>query len=560
MYENVPQQFLPDKLPDLSFGHPDIDYVHNTEVLNATHELLERGIEEQAWGDRPVVRRHEEGDVVTYDELSNMVNRFAAGLRELGVEPGDRVLWRFDEVIEAFVTAHAVWKVGAINVPSALAERAREMTFFIEDTEPRFLIATSRDFEPAAQALEETEFVEEVIVAGAEDIKGDYLEFHELLGAHEPFEGHADTAPLDVATIYYTGGTTGRPKGCVHSHATEVIGADTEAGDGRNYTTEDVFFTPAPLGHTWGCGEKMTLPLRFGASTVLADRPTPAEFLEIMEDHEVTVFAGAPTMLRMMMNHADVPAADLSSLRLCIMAGEVLDPETAGRWTEQSGIEPFNGFGMTPLRIFVATSYRDSEPVAEPPAIGRPHAGYEVKIVDIEDPTTEVGREESGRLAVRGPTGICYWNNAHPQMPYRMEDDLQDGWSLVDDAFRMDEDGNLFFISRLDNMIVSGGRQIAGPEVEEVLAEHEAVAEVAVVGSPDEERGEVVKAFIVTDEAYEPDDDLVGELKTYAKNQMAVYKYPRVIEFIDEMPKDDVGKIQRKDLRDREQEPTDALA
>ncbi|WP_255152108.1 acyl-CoA synthetase [Halorarius halobius] len=558
MYENVPQRFLPEQLPDLSFGHPDVDYVHNTEVLNATHELLERGIEEGGWGDRPVVRRHDHGDVVTYDELHDMVNRFAAALRELGVEPGDRVLWRFDEVIEAFVTAHAVWKVGGINVPSALAERGREMTFFVEDTEPRFLVATARDFEPAAQALDATDHVEEVIVDGADEVDGDHHEFHDLLETHEPFEGHADTAPLDVATIYYTGGTTGRPKGCVHSHATEVIGADTEGGDGRNYTTEDVFFTPAPLGHTWGCGEKMTLPLRFGASTVLADRPDPAGFLEIIEEHGVTIFAGAPTMLRMMMNHADVPGSDLSSLRLCIMAGEVLDPETADRWTEQSGIEPFNGFGMTPLRIFVATSYRDSEPLADPPAIGRPHAGYEVKIVDIEDPTVEMGRDEPGRLAVRGPTGICYWNNAHPDMPERMDDDLHDGWSLVDDAFTMDEDGNLFFVSRLDNMIVSGGRQIAGPEVEEVLSEHAAVSEVAVVGAPDDERGEVVKAFVVPADGHDPGDDLVDDLQTYAKGEMAVYKYPRRIEFIDEMPKDDVGKIQRKELRDREQESTDA--
>jgi 2-aminobenzoate-CoA ligase len=277
--------------------------------------------------------------------------------------------------------------------------------------------------------------------------------------------------------------------------------------------------------------------------------------VEIIEEHNVTIFVGSPTMLRMMLDQTPIEDYDLSSLRLVIVGGEMFDEKTFDEWTERSGIEPCNTVGMSQLRHWYLTPYRDGEKIAPRLSVGKPYAGFERKLVKIDEPETELEtHDDVGRLAIRGPTNISYWNNIHPEMPEQMSEYTIDNWGLADDAYRQDEEGYLYFETRLDNMITSAGRQISGPEVEGTLIKHNAVSEVAVVGSPDDIRGEIVKAFVVLSEYVSPSVDLVSTLQNFVKEELAPYKYPREIEFVTQLPTDEMGKIQRAELREREYE------
>lgn len=545
MYSNVEEQFVPDTLPDLVFANEDIDYVHNTPVFNAAYELLDRGIDENGWDDRPAVVSLETGETVTYGELQSRVDRFAAALQSLGVEPGDRVLWRFPEVIEAYVTQLATWKVGAITVPSIMQERARELSYYLRDTEAAVVVSSPEDFDEVETALEDAPSVRDVIVAGDTD---DHHAFDELLASHDPIEGYEPTAPLDIASIYYTGGTTGVPKGCIHSHAEEIAHFDIESGQGRATRPEDVVFCPVPMGHAFGNDERHS-PLRFGASVVLKRRPSPTEILEIIEAHGVTVFACIGTHLKLLMNRCTPTDYDLSTIRQFVCVGQAATPGTFERWHDLTGIEPVNGFGMTPIRGYFATAARGGERIAPRFSLGKPYHGYELRLVDPSDHDRDVDRNEPGRPAIRGPIGIAYWQNIHPDMPGRQEEDVVDGWSFIDDMFRMDEDGYLWYLNRLDNMISSSGRQIAPGEVEDVLSQHELVESVAVLAKPHPERGEIVKAFVTTTEPV--GEGFEAELQTYAKANMTPYKYPREVEVLEEIPTDNVGKIRYGDLAER---------
>lgn len=542
MYDNVEERFVPESLPDLVFANERAAAVHNTDVLNATYEVLERGIEEQGWGDGTAVISLETDETITYDELADRVNRFASALRDLGVEAGDRVFWRFPEVPPAYVTQLATWKLGAIAVPSIIQERARELEYYLNDTEATVVVASDEDLQEVEKAVENAPSVEEIVVWGDDH---DYHSFDDLVDSHDPYEGHEPTAPLDVASIYYTGGTTGVPKGCMHSHAEEVIHFDIESGDGRAITPDDVAFCPVPMGHAFGNDERHS-PLRFGGTVVLKRRPTMREALQIIEDHGVTVFACIGTHLKMMMNAGDPTDYDLSSIRHFVCVGQAASPETFERWRDLTGITPVNGFGMTPIRGYFATGARGGEPIAPLFSLGKPYDGYELRLLDPEDLTREVDRNEPGRAAIRGPIGISYWQNIHPDMPERQEKDVLDGWSLIDDMFSIDEDGYLWYLNRLDNMISTGGRQIAPGEVEEVLGGHDLVESVAVLGKPDEERGEIVTAFVSTKAPV--GEDFERELQEYAKAKMTPYKYPREVTVLDTMPTDDVGKIRYGDL------------
>ncbi|WP_255152101.1 class I adenylate-forming enzyme family protein [Halorarius halobius] len=548
MFDNVPDRFVPTARPSYVFADERVDFAYNTDRFNVAAAILEAAVEEHGWGDRPLVVNHDTGETTTYAAVNERADRFAAALRTLGVEPGDRVLWRFGETADAFVTQYGLWKAGAVNVSSTLPERAREIAYFLDDTEASVLVTADHEFAEVEAAVDRADASPELVVAG-EETHGHHA-FEDLIADHAPIEDAHPTRPLDVSGINYTGGTTGKPKGCLHTHAMEYALALIEGGDGEGLGPDDRVLCPPPLGHTYGNGGKVIIPPAFGSTVVLAERPSPVEMLEIIERREVTLFSAAPTIVRMMLNEADVASYDLSSLQLTILAGEAIDEGTFDRWVDAAGVETAQLFG-TSATLGVASAYREKERIAPKTSIGRPYNGYEVKVVDITDPSREVGRGEDGQLAVRGPGGVCYWNNEHPAMPEKTAEDLHDGWTLLDDVVRRDADGYLYFVSRLDNMIVTAGRQIAATEVEEVLAEYPGVAEVAVVGAPDDERGEVVKAFVVPDDGHDPGAGLVDDLQEYAKDAMSLYKYPREVAFLEELPKDAVGKIQRKELRER---------
>lgn len=552
MYDNIPNRFVPDEhVPEQFFAHPLINkFAYNRRTLNATHTLLATGVEHYS-SDRVAIRSLDTDESINFGQLQERVHAIAGVLESLDLEPGDRVCCRLSETLDAVATQYAVWQLGGVVVPCPIAARAKEIEYYLRDTESRFILSSELDVDQMRAAVEDINTLEQVVVTG-NPLENEHS-LTELLTATTKTTDYATTHPFDAASIFYTGGTTGKPKGSIHSHVAEVAITMLECVQGRDLSPDDTLFCPAPIGHSLGNGEKINFPFRFGASTILTRRPSPSDMVDIIEEQDVTIFVGSPTMLRMMMETTTLENRDLSSLRLVIVGGEMFDEETYQSWIEKTGIEPCNTVGMSQLRHWFLTPYRDGEKYAPDLSVGQPYGGFEMKLVEVDNPQNDIDSPGNvGRLAIRGPTNITYWNNIHPDMPEVMADYSIGSWGLADDAYRLDEDGLLYFETRLDNMIVSGGRQISGPEVEDTLIGHEFVKDVAVVGSPDETRGEIVKAFVIPSDYDQSEDRMTSDLQEYVKEQIAPYKYPRKIEFLDELPTDEMGKIQRAELRDRE--------
>lgn len=553
VFSNVDERFLPppEHRAALTFGHPMLHYAWSRAVLNAGEELLDRTIDRV--GADQVAYVDVNGDAPeewTYGRLRAEVDRLAHGLRELGIQPGERVLTRFSDRPQAAVVQLALWKVGAIVVPSATVEAAREVAYMANDTESVAIICETDSAVEVEKALSDCSTVRAVV--GWPDMIGTFEHSLGSLSAGQPetFEAHP-TEPLDASGIYYTGGTTGRPKGCLHTHAAELAVADLNNA-ARGVTADSVLFTHAPVGHAFGNGERINFPLRAGARAILKTRPAPAEVWQLLSTWSVTTMAAAATMYRMLLQTVEDPRAAYPELPLetALSSGEILDHVTFDKWQRLLGFPVRNAVGMTPMRHLFLDSMWGGEKVAPGLSVGSPLPGYEARLIDAAG-TIVTDPEMAGRLAMRGPTGITYWCNNNDTLLARAAQDVEAGWSLLDDAYLRDGDGWLWFHGRLDDMIVTGGRQVAPVEVEGVLADHPAVAEVAVVPAPDLTRGFVVAAFIRVAPGHEAGDALETELQTFTKERMAGYKYPRQIHFVDELPKDGVGKVQRRRLREQ---------
>jgi 2-aminobenzoate-CoA ligase len=557
LFGNVPRRFLPgaDHLPLLTFGSPALSYAWSRQPLNACVALLDDTIA-RLGPDRPaLIAVQASGRVTwTYGDLLRRVIRTAAGLAATGVRPGDRVLVRMPDVPETVVVQLAVWRLGGIVVPSSVLEAAGEVTFMLNDTEAVAVVCSSAHAGELEKALPETPTVRHVI-GWPESVAGGPTLDAIAEGRPDVFEPHP-TMPLDASGIYYTGGTTGLPKGCLHTHAAEVALADLNNA-ARGAGEDSVFLTHAPIGHAFGNGEKVNFPLRAGGAVVLLDRPGPADMWAALAEFGVTTMAGAATMYRMML--ADPPPPEVVkqlALTSALSSGEVLDPTAQDKWTSLMPVRLRNAVGMTPMRHLFIDSNVAGGASAPGLSVGAPLPGYEARLLAPDGSLAAPG--EPGRLAVRGPSGITYWINKHPAAVERSQQDVVDGWSLLDDAYFRDVDGWLWFHGRLDDMIVTGGRQVAPIEVERALSSHPAVAEVCVVPAPDPVRGQVVTAVVVVNGAATSGPDLAAELQAYVKDSIASYKYPRRIEFVDQLPKDGVGKIQRRRLRERFQAETGA--
>lgn len=548
-FGNVDERFLPlaEHRPTFTFGAPALYYVYSRSTLNAGVALLDETISRYG-ADRPaIVEITGEGTrrVWSYADLARAVHRLAGGLRALGVGPGDRVLTRFGETPAAAITQLAAWRIGAIMVPAATAESARELTFMLRDTEPTVVMCQTEAEVALLAAVEQIDHPP-VLIGWPDPLSG-HVHSIDTVSAGQPDDAPAHpTAPLDASGIYYTGGTTGLPKGCLHTHAAEISLADLNLA-ARAIGSSDVLLSHAPMGHAFGNGEKVNFPFRSGASVVYADRPSPQRMWDLVGEEQVSILAGAPTMWRMMLR-ANVPDS-VPALRSALTAGEILDVHTADEWARRMGFVLDNAIGMTPMRhLFIHPTDRGAR-LADGLTVGAPLPGYEARLVDEEGNSVAAGGEPA-RLAMRGPSGITYWTNAHPDLRERAAKDVRGGWSLLDDAYTRDEDGWLWFQGRLDDMIVTAGRQVAPIEVEEVLAEHPAVGEVAVVPIPDDVRGMAVCAVVQVRDGAEGNAELTAALQAHAKERMAAYKYPRVITYVDALPKDQVGKIQRRRLRE----------
>lgn len=544
MQENVPTKYLPDEenTPDLIHPLPETHYPRE---INVAEELVDRHVE-AGRGDNVAIRF--ENEELTYRELRDRVNQVGNGLAELGVEPGDRVMVRFPNRPEAIVSILAIQKLGAIALPSMKLLRAHELTHILNNAEASTVIVYDDLLEEIDQALPDLETVDDVVVVQRNGVEHDHTDYDALTAeADTDLEAHA-TERDDLALMLYTSGTTGQPKGALHTHRQILSTADAYADYCLDPTEEDVFGGNPPLPFAYGYGDLLTFPLRFGATVSLIEDASPADILQTIENHGITVLCSVPTAYNQMLDqHPEGPEEyDISSLRIGVSAGEPLTPNTFETFKEAYGIEIYDGIGTTEmLHIFI--SHRQQDDIV-PGVTGFAVPGYEAKVID-PDTDEEVARGEAGLLAVRGPTGITYWNR-----PEKQEAAVRDGWSLPGDIYVHREDGRFEYKSRRDDLIVTSGYNVPGPEVEAVIEEVDAVSEVAVIGAPHEERGQIVKAFVVLADGREGSEDLTEEIQNHVKQTLAPYKYPRDVEYVKELPRTETGKIQRVKLREREEE------
>ncbi len=547
MQANVPRGTLPSAVERPDFVHA-VPEVHYPRQLNVAEELVDRNVREGR-GEDDAIRFADEA--ISYAELRERVDRLGRALRGLGVEPGDRVLVRFPNRPEAIVSCLAVQKLGGVALPTMKLLRARELTYIANDAAVTAAVVYDDLLDELEAAMPELDALETVVVAGRNGVDHDHRSYDALVDAERPELDAYAADRDDLALMLYTSGTTGRPKGAVHTHRQLLASADTYARYCLEPTADDVFGGNPPLPFAYGYGDLLTFPFRFGATASLVEDATPADLLAAVEDHGITVLCSVPTAFNQILaEHPDAPEShDLSSLRLGMSAGEPLAPSTFESFAERFGVELLDGIGTTEmLHIFLSHRHHDD---VDPSATGYAVPGYECRVVD-PDTGDEVDRGTPGLLAVRGPTGITYWDR-----PDEQAEAVVDGWNYPGDIFVHREDGRFEYKSRRDDLIVTAGYNVPGPEVENVLQEHDAVAEVAVVGSPDDERGEIVKAFVVLADGVEGDDDLAAALQDHVKQVLAPYKYPRAVEFIEELPRTETGKIRRTELRERERAAAD---
>ncbi|MFC3677653.1 AMP-binding protein [Ferrovibrio xuzhouensis] len=501
--------------------------------LNCARELLDR--QAAKYGDRPVI--HYNDEVWTYRYLLEAANRIAHVLvDDLGVKPGNRVLLRAPNNPMYVACWFAVMKVGAIAVATMPLYRWRELTFMADKAEIAVAICDWRLRDEMETTLKESRQLRTCRYFYAEG-----PESLESLMATKPatFET-VDTAWDDVCLIAFTSGTTGPAKGCMHFHRDIMAICDTFSRYVLQPDKDDVFTGSPPLAFTFGLGALVTFPMHAGASTVLVEQFTPQKILETIQAKKVSVLFTAPTAYRAMTEMAK--DYDIASLEKCVSAGETLPRPTWDGWRDATGIRITDGLGSTEMLHIFVTSAGDG---IRPGATGKAIPGFEARVVDERGNPVPPGTV--GRLAVRGPTGCRYLDNPERQAAY-----VKDGWNFTGDAYVCDEDGYFWYQARTDDMIVSAGYNISGPEVEAVLMLHPLVQECAVVGAPDPQRGQIVKAFVVLREKDRATAETAKLLQDFVKAEIAPYKYPRAIDFIDTLPRTQTGKVQRFALRSRD--------
>jgi 2-aminobenzoate-CoA ligase len=518
--------------PDLLLDRPEFQY---PERLNAAVELTDRMVE-KGFGDRVALIGN--GRRRTYKELTDWSNRLAHALVEnYGVKPGHRVLIRSGNNPALVAAWLAATKAGAVVVNTMPLLRAGELGKVVAAAEIRLALTDSRIVDEIVACAKDSKILKQVV---SFDGTSNHDAELDRIALDKPVKFDAvDTGRDDVALLGFTSGTTGEPKATVHFHRDLLIIADGYAREVLKVTPDDVFVGSPPLAFTFGLGGLAIFPLRFGATATLLENASPANMIQIIETYKATICFTAPTAYRAMMAAMD-QGADLSSLRLAVSAGETLPAPVFEEWTRRTGKPILDGIGSTEmLHIFITNRVGD----AVPGATGRPVGGYEAKILGND--MKELPRGEVGRLAVRGPTGCRYLADK------RQKDYVRDGWNLTGDTFVQDEDGRFHFIARADDMIVSGGYNIAGPEVESALLSHAEVVECAVVAQPDTERGQIVAAYVVLRAGVTGDSACVKRLQDHVKAMIAPYKYPRAVTFIEALPKTQTGKVQRFKLRQR---------
>lgn len=524
--DNLPPADQWPELPLDGFAYP--------EWLNAGVELTDRMVE-RGFGDHTALIGN--GRRRTYKELSDWTNRLAHALVEdYGVKPGNRILIRGPNNPAVVACWLAATKAGAVVVNTMPMLRAGELSKIVDKAEIALALCDTRALDEMVACAKQSRFLKQVI--GFDGTANHDAELDRAaLDKSVRFEA-VKTGRDDVALLGFTSGTTGVPKATMHFHRDLLIIADGYAREVLGVTPDDVFVGSPPLAFTFGLGGLAVFPLRFGAAAALLENASPPNMVEIIEKYRGTITFTAPTAYRAMLAAME-EGADLSSLRIAVSAGETLPGPVFEDWTRKTGKPILDGIGATEmLHIFISNRLDDRHPATT----GRPVTGYEAMIVD--DGMNEVPRGTVGKLAVRGPTGCRYLADE------RQAEYVRDGWNITGDAFFQDEDGRFHFAARADDLIVSAGYNIAGPEVEAALLAHMDVLECAVIGVADETRGQIVQAHVVLVDGCARDEATVKRLQEHVKATIAPYKYPRSVIFTDALPKTQTGKIQRFRLRE----------
>ncbi len=528
-------RFVHDRLPAAS-AWPILRY-DQPELRLPEHCNIARALLDDApmhgWGGRPMLRSATR--TLTYDEARVEVDRLCRVLvQDLGVVPGQRVLLRGGNSIQMALAWLAVVKIGAISVATMPLLRARELGDIIDKAQPVLALCDARLLADLEQARAEHPVLARIVAFHAGDAP-DSLEA--MAARHQGVFEACPTAADDIALLAFTSGTTGKPKAAVHTHRDVLAACEAWPRHVLKATPDDIVIGSPPLAFTFGLGGLLVFPMWAGASVYYHDGPyTPELLVRTIREIGATICYTAPTFYR-----AAAPFAreqGIGRLRICVSAGEGLPDATRQLWKQATGIEMLDGIGATEMfHIFISSAGDE----VRRGAIGRVVPGYTARVVDDEG--REVPRGTVGKLAVVGPTGCRYLDDP------RQSNYVKDGWNYPGDAFMQDEDGYFFYQARADDMIISAGYNIGGPEVEDALLRHPAVAECGVIGKPDDERGMIVKAFCVLKPGHTGDAAMVKALQDHVKASIAPYKYPREIEFVTSLPRTETGKLQRFRLR-----------
>jgi 2-aminobenzoate-CoA ligase len=500
------------------------------EWLNAAVELTDRMVE-RGFGDHTALIGN--GRNRTYKELADWTNRIAHALVEdYKVAPGNRVMIRSANNPAMVAAWLGATKAGAVVVNTMPMLRAGELSKIVDKAEITHALCDTRLMDELVTVSKSSRFLKTVV--GFDGTANHDAELDRTALSKSVRFDAVRTGRDDVALLGFTSGTTGEPKATMHFHRDILIIADAYAKEVLDVQPSDVFVGSPPLAFTFGLGGLAVFPLRFGASAALLETASPPNMIEIIQKHRATVCFTAPTAYRVMLRAME-EGADLSSLRAAVSAGETLPAPVYDEWIKKTGKPMLDGIGSTEmLHIFLTNRFSDHHPGCT----GRPLTGYQARVVDAEG--KEVPRGEMGRLAVKGPVGCRYMSAPDKQRAY-----VQNGWNLTGDSFWQDDQGRFHFAARTDGIILSAGYNIAGPEVEAALLAHPDVAECAVVGAPDEDRGQIVEAHVVLAPGASPDAATVKMLQDHVKATIAPFKYPRRVVFIAALPKTESGKIQR---------------
>jgi 2-aminobenzoate-CoA ligase len=547
----IPTDYLPPKEYQPQRIYKLKEFESYPDPLNSTEELLDKQVAAGRGDSRAVLIADK---VLTYKQLLGASNKIGNALKKLGVEEADRVMLRSPNVPPALFTNFGALKIGAVMVPTSPMLSPVEIAYIAKNAEAKVMVVAQAFLEAVLKARSDLKTVKHIIVFGGqpEELEAQGLLCYEKLVENEPPVLAPVRRPRTaVSVLLYTSGTTGMPKGTVHYMEEALIVPDTFGKYGWKIQPDDIICGPAPISLAAGYSTVATIPYRFGAAASLIPKFTPEGMFEQIQNHKVTILSCLPTAYRKMLEVPDAEKKyDLSSLRVLTGGGESLTAKTYLDWKARFNQEIYEGLGTTEMMYVFVSSVAARK--VKPGAIGTAIPGYEIRVITEENKVAKPG--ELGRLYARGPTGTLYWRPLEEGRTLlgKQKALIREGWVLVGDFVTMDEDGYISFVSRQEDLIKSSGYRIGPEEIEDALLKHPAVADAGVIGVPDPVRGQNVKAFVILKPGQTPSEGLKQQIIDSCREHIAIYKLPRIVEFVTELPRTLQGKLLRRVLRDKE--------